>query len=219
MEPNFFTNKFLKSFITFVVLGGALVIAVPKKDLVLYANENLTSPGLDVFFKYVTHLGDGLMYVGLLIAALFIRYYWVAFVAVTTVVQTVLVHIFKQWIYKDLPRPANVLADMELHKVSGVSINQFGTFPSGHTATAFSVFFILTLWLGNKSQWGLLFFLCALFVALSRVYLLQHFFVDVYFGAIFGVMAVLISKWILKKKDHPIEGQSGWNRNIKSLFR
>ncbi|MDH5599438.1 MAG: phosphatase PAP2 family protein, partial [Cyclobacteriaceae bacterium] len=36
-------------------------------------------------------------------------------------------------------------------------------------------------------------FILALTVGFSRVYLLQHFFVDIYFGAILGVIATVMA--------------------------
>ncbi|MBK7568050.1 MAG: phosphatase PAP2 family protein [Bacteroidetes bacterium] len=44
----------------------------------------------------------------------------------------------------------------------------------------------------KNKNYGYLFFGLALLVAISRVYLMQHFLVDVYFGSLFGLIFTLI---------------------------
>jgi membrane-associated phospholipid phosphatase len=46
---------------------------------------------------------------------------------------------------------------------------------------------------------SMLFFLLAAFVGLSRVYLLQHFVVDIFFGAIFGILSVVLALMLMEK--------------------
>ena len=65
------------------------------------------------------------------------------------------------------------------------------SFPSGHSTTAFALFFIFGFFVKNK-KWQILFFILALSTAISRMYLLQHFFIDVYFGSILGVLIATI---------------------------
>jgi membrane-associated phospholipid phosphatase len=60
------------------------------------------------------------------------------------------------------------------------------SFPSGHTATAFSMFFLLAL-IYNKKGVGLVCCLLAIIAGFSRMYLLQHFLLDVLAGSILGV--------------------------------
>ena len=44
----------------------------------------------------------------------------------------------------------------------------------------------------KKKPLGILFFLLAVIVGLSRIYLSQHFFMDIYFGSIVGVVITSI---------------------------
>lgn len=188
-------NYFLYLFIVFVVLGGGLTLFSEKTAIVLFINHHLSHPVLDVFFKYWTYFGDGLIYAILLIIGIAIRYYYAILFAATAIIQTAFVHIFKQWLFKGAPRPLGILPEETLHLVNGVDVHHSNSFPSGHTATAFSVFFLLAIITGNNKWASLACFFIALLVGISRVYLLQHFFIDIYFGAIFGVLATICALW------------------------
>ncbi|MCA1759425.1 MAG: phosphatase PAP2 family protein, partial [Bacteroidales bacterium] len=76
------------------------------------------------------------------------------------------------------------------------------SFPSGHTATAFSVFLMLALI--TKNRWGkLALFFGAVVVAYSRVYISQHFLVDITAGSIISVLLMVLSFYWVKKWDKP----------------
>ena len=95
-----------------------------------------------------------------------------------------------------------------LNTVDGVGLYQTLSFPSGHTTTAFA--FLLLVGLISRSR--LTVFLCMVLacgVALSRVYLSQHFLADVLGGSMIGVLSALFFYWYfqtLKPKwlDHSI---------------
>jgi membrane-associated phospholipid phosphatase len=74
-----------------------------------------------------------------------------------------------------------------------------GSFPSGHTASAFSMFLVLSHF--SKNRWrSFSCFLAAFFVGYSRMYLAQHFFADVYGGAIIAVIMTIVVIYILEKQ-------------------
>ncbi|HWY36960.1 MAG TPA: phosphatase PAP2 family protein, partial [Bacteroidia bacterium] len=60
------------------------------------------------------------------------------------------------------------------------------SFPSGHATAAFALFFCLAFFAGKSSSKAL-YFLLALTVAFSRVYLSQHFFEDITAGSFIAV--------------------------------
>jgi membrane-associated phospholipid phosphatase len=72
-----------------------------------------------------------------------------------------------------------------LYFVPGVDMNELNSFPSGHTTAAFSLYTLLALLLGRK-QYGWVWVVLATLVGLSRVYLLQHFWMDILAGAMIG---------------------------------
>ncbi|MBL7798763.1 MAG: phosphatase PAP2 family protein, partial [Saprospiraceae bacterium] len=78
--------------------------------------------------------------------------------------------------------------------VPGEKMNTGQTsFPSGHTMAAFALFALCAFMLGGRQP--LLAFVCfwtALLVAISRIFLVQHFLVDVLGGATFGLIVALL---------------------------
>lgn len=95
------------------------------------------------------------------------------------------------------PRPKLYFeAGQYLHFIDGVNLANNSSFPSGHTATAFAIATVVVLMISNKK--GQLFIvLAAALVGYSRIYLAQHFLLDVIIGAIIGctsgVMAVYLA--------------------------
>ncbi len=70
------------------------------------------------------------------------------------------------------------------------------SFPSGHTMAAFSLFFSLSIIL--KKPWIQIICLClAILSGLSRIYLLNHFFEDVWAGSLIGMAIAFILKVLL----------------------
>ena len=86
----------------------------------------------------------------------------------------------------------------DLTQVEGEEQHTNNTFPSGHTTAAFS--FVTILAIGLKKNWIQLTlpFLAGL-VALSRIYLGQHFLIDVVFGSILGVFIATTSFYFVNK--------------------
>jgi len=86
----------------------------------------------------------------------------------------------------------------QIHAVTGVELNKVNSFPSGHTGTAFSIF--LTGCLLIRNRWVIPFgFLYAAMVGYSRIYLAQHFPVDVGAGIITGLVTAFLSLLIQKR--------------------
>ena len=197
-------KDFLRSNFIALSLGTSIiflypVLFFPKGELELLINQ-FHNPFLDLFFRYITNLGDGSLFAVLLIGLLFHNYYSSMLTALTIIFQAILVSIFKRGIYKGLERPlAFFNEDVSLNFVEGVDVHSFNTFPSGHTVTAFAIFALLYIVIKNKGVIvSTILFMIAFLVGLSRVYLLQHFVVDAYFGAIFGILSVLIPMYFLE---------------------
>jgi len=174
--------------------GGAMLAFIEKGQDVLFVNR-FHSPFWDYLFYYGTLLGDGLLYLAVAIGLLWknFRNALIAFVCFS--LTGTLVQFFKKIIFTEMMRPAALLADEPLHFVEGVKILKHYSFPSGHTAMAFSLFCLLSQFV--KTRWlGLLFLIMALIGGISRIYLVQHFFEDVYSGAILGVsITSLVWHW------------------------
>lgn len=197
--------------------GLAILLLIPllltsKGDIFLWVNA-MHKPVLDIFFKYWTHLGNGIFLALLLVFFLFYKYYFAVVAVFSIVIQSILVSIFKRWLFAGLPRPVAFFGDeMNLHLVDGVDVHVVNTFPSGHSTTAFSFFALLAFAFALRKPWlSMLFFIMAFLVGVSRVYLAQHFFVDVYAGACFGLISVICGivitqAWFIRKHPERLKG-------------
>ena len=184
----YFKNIFVLVLALFLVTGGVWLGLSNKGDMVLWFNSHRSVP-LDFFFKYSTHLGDGLVLIPLFIGLLLYRYYYGIVAVFTSLTILILSQVLKKTIFSGWPRPTAYFSpDIQWNYVEGVSVAMRNTFPSGHTISAWAVFFLLAL-VVNRRWAYILFPFLAIAVGLSRVYLLQHFFVDTYFGAVLGVLA------------------------------
>ena len=175
----------------FLITGAVFLLFTEKGDILLWINESHNEI-LDIFFKYWTHLGDGLVFAILMVTFLAVNYFRALVLAMAVVSQTLVVQGLKRFVFSDVIRPQLFFDHFgNLHRVPGVEILTYNSFPSGHTATAFTVAILLSLISRNKYLTGLL-MIMAILVGISRVYLLQHFFVDIYFGSVIGFLNGMI---------------------------
>lgn len=165
-----------------------------KDELFLILNDDL-GKAADYFFAAYTYLGDGLIWIPVLFITLFVlrrKDAWLL-VACAFIISTVITQLFKNIIAPDEPRPTEAIANPAIiHTVQGVDVHSIGSFPSGHTATAFSVYLLFCLLL-RKNNFPYIAFIPALLVGYSRVYLAQHFPFDVAGGIIAAVVSVYLS--------------------------
>lgn len=186
-------------------MGLILILAsfiIKKEELFLMLNLDLGKQA-DTFFKYFTNVGDGLFW--LLWALLIIikkgkKYLPLLFAAI--IFSTLLIQISKQVIYPDEPRPLQAIADQsQVHYVTGVTVHSINSFPSGHTATAFSFLLLLVLF-SQTNALLLLGFVAALLVAYSRIYLGQHFPLDVGAGMLVAVSTMILSVMVQRRFEN-----------------
>lgn len=199
MTKEFLRSSFMRLFSGMLLVCLIPLVIYPKGELELIINYQHL-PFLDVFFKYATHLGDGMVLALMLLALLFYNYSASILTAFSIVLQAIFVSIFKRWIFKGLERPLAFFNEgTELNFVEGVDVHSSNTFPSGHTATVFTIVALLFIIIKNKSFIAAsMLLLVAVLVGFSRVYLLQHFIIDVYFGAIIGVISVVLGLFLME---------------------
>jgi len=200
------------SFSIFIFTGLFLLALFTKEEIFLFVNRN-NSTFLDYVFRYGTYLGKGSIYAILIIVTLFMKYRYTLATCLAAIVETTLVQVPKKILFPDMVRPIKYFADFpNLHIVDNVKIYSHYTFPSGHTAVAFCVFTLLAIFI-DKKHLEIPFLFLALFVGYSRIYLVQHFFLDVYFGAIIGVFSALFSLWLVNIRQFPPMANWGWLDN------
>lgn len=120
----------------------------------------------------------------------------------------------------DAPRPVKCFADnfpnIELHKIAGVKLYVHNSFPSGHTTSAFAFFLVLAYFTKNKAL-QFLYFILAVMVGFSRVYLSQHFILDLLAGSFIGVSITILFQLYFEKK--PMKWADGSLRDVFSRKR
>jgi len=189
------TRLFNTGYLSFLLVGGILLFVFQKGDLVIWLNQYSNSTA-DSFFQLYTDLGLGGMFVFPVLLALFVRYELAISGLFALIFTGVFTFLFKQVLFKGLLRPTAFFTNGELtHFIDGFDYHSVNTFPSGHTMTIFSMMLFITI-LVNKKWFGAVAFLLALLVGFSRMYLLQHFFIDVYVGSIFGIISCLLGYYL-----------------------
>lgn len=188
-----------------LVLGIALAVLIAasfllrKGDDVLFLNGNHT-PVMDVFFYYVTCLGNGYLLVVVILLATLHSFRLSVTVLATGVVAGLIGTAVKKILL--LPRPAKFMGRDAIHLVFDVDLHIRNSFPSGHTATAFCIATVLALYFRNNVLSALL-IIIAMLVGISRVYLGQHFIVDAAGGAALGSSCGLIFYYYLSRASQP----------------
>jgi membrane-associated phospholipid phosphatase len=196
MQP---LNK--KNFRTGIIISSttavALLIAsfaVGKQAFFLLLNTDLGTFA-DYFFATYTYAGDALMWLPLLLIVIYKlkRKDALPLLISAFLICTILTQICKYLIVPDEPRPTKAIADRSLiHIVPNVELHAISSFPSGHTATAFCFYLIFCLLLSG-SWWLGAGFILSLLVGYSRIYLAQHFPLDVAAGIIVAIVSVILA--------------------------
>jgi membrane-associated phospholipid phosphatase len=183
--------SFFLPFALWIICGALLQAYFTHEELFLAINH-VHAAWADVAVTGVTYIGDGITFAVMLAVILVFRKYKLFLTAGTVLLLvTLIVQIAKH--YYSEPRPALYFAETAglVHTVKWVTVHGSCSFPSGHTTTAFAMFTFLTLICRNKLT-GFAFLTLALLAAHSRIYLAQHFFVDVYAGSIIGTTGSLV---------------------------
>jgi membrane-associated phospholipid phosphatase len=195
---------FFLPYFVFLIICTTLLFSFSKTELHILLNK-AHSPFFDVFFKYATHLGDGTMIAILGVVFLFIKYRYLFAFLLGSLSAAIVVNLFKKAVFTEMYRPAKYFEMFEtykLHLIEGVNQHSLQSFPSGHTASAFSVFLMLALI--TKNRWGkLALFFAAVLVAYSRVYISQHFIIDITAGSIISVLLMVLSFFWVEKWEKP----------------
>ena len=194
-RQNFFTAAVFSLVLALVLFFFSYNVGKDELFLVLNGDEG---PLADTIFSMLTFGGDGIIWLPALLLTLFIIKRKDAFILLLSAfaLSTIFIQGIKNFILPGEPRPTKAIADISLiHTVTGVDVHSIGSFPSGHTGTAFCIYFLLCL-LVPKKWWIAVGFLYAAGVGYSRIYLAQHFPVDVAAGIVIAIISVWCSMLI-----------------------
>lgn len=153
---------------------------------------------LNVFFIGVTLIGDGIFSILLSVILFFFNKKFLSLMIFSSfAISGIITQVFKSFISE--ARPALFLAKTSYpHFIEDVTLHNFHSFPSGHTASAFALVAILSFAIKNKN-YSILFLAIGALVGYSRIYLGQHFIADVSVGSFIGVLFSILC-WIYFEK-------------------
>ena len=210
---------FLVPTIVLALVLGTTLLVVPKVELHLALCQPHTLY-LDTIVPIFTDLIDWLPYL-CVVLLLFYRAGWATFLASNLLLSTLIVQPIKHILCA--PRPltwfAENMPNIRLPLVEGVRMNYWLSFPSGHTTTFFVLFFSLSIILcaeniKGKNILSFLCFLCASFGAYTRIYLSQHFALDIFAGILIAVCSTLVLYFFLVKRT---QNTSFWAWRVQKL--
>lgn len=180
---------FLIPYLILFVAGLVILSIWDKKTVHLWSSSH-HSEFFDHLFSWCTHIGDGYFVIAIALILLFYRINYSVFIFVTYAFSAITAQIVKHIV--KAPRPLMVFYDeQKLHIVEGVKILTSNSFPSGHSTSAFALFLSLSI-ITKYNKLRVCFLICAILVAYSRVYLSEHFLMDILIGSAIGVITVLI---------------------------
>ena len=183
------------SLMLIIALGLALLY-IPKGELHLTLCDHHTH-ARDIFFRYYTQVAEWFPYVVCVALLLFCRIGDGVFASVCMITSALTTQLFKHLI--NAPRPitwfAEHMPDVTLPLTDDVQVHAWYSFPSGHTTSFFALAFVLCILLTGNTRYSrfsgifiqLLLFILAALGGYSRIYLSQHFAVDVLGGIIIGL--------------------------------
>lgn len=167
-------------------------LQIPLVDLF---NPDTPTP-LDYFFLFISLFGDWKTLGGISAAALLLRREtgkkMVLLFLVTMAVLVPMKLFFQE------PRPP--LVSDEIRVVGGLA--ETSSFPSGHATLAFAYAFTLSGIYGRR----VFFYSLALLIALSRLYLGQHYPLDIAAGAALGLLSAYLTRFIYARME-----ESSWS--------
>jgi membrane-associated phospholipid phosphatase len=191
-------NQAKQYFSTYWILAfsfGIVFFFFEKGQLELWINS-LHNLIFDRFFTLITFLGDGALLVPVILLLSLYRFSFSIFMLWNALIHTLLVILGKRLIFKGTPRPAEYLKDVDFYQIPGIELHHWNSFPSGHTATAFAMTCGLAIIFSKNKTLQLIFLGIGCLIGFSRVYLMQHFFWDVWAGSVVGVVSALVAREI-----------------------
>ena len=187
-------KHFFLSFLFYLIVAILILLLIGNKDFSQLINA-FSSTILDTIFYFITYLGDG-VFAALFIVFLFLLRLNLGFVSLISIIIPGLVtQVLKRFFFPSIPRPSVVfnkfIENNNWHLVDGVDLHSYFSFPSGHTTTVFSICCLSILIIKNK-VYHVPILILGVLTGFSRIYLSQHFLIDVFVGGIIGCLCTFL---------------------------
>ncbi|TBR08536.1 MAG: phosphatase PAP2 family protein [Candidatus Nitrosotenuis sp.] len=191
---------FVLAFIIMSVLVQAHVTSGYDRSILLYFQSAAGNRAVDLFMWGITEVGSvtSILLLSIILAIIRRTRRIGITLLLCIVIGTLASGYFKGYVI-DSPRPDLEFLGSNLPYAIGKDtfvIGTDGSFPSGHATRAAIVAFVLGYALSERFPRGrYLIWLFPIFESISRVYVLQHYPMDVFGGTVFGIIiANLVSK-------------------------
>jgi membrane-associated phospholipid phosphatase len=206
-----YANWFFYVTALLLVLGFVFLCICGKSNSFFLLNSFHNST-LDYFFILITNLGDGKIALIITAFALFLykkKIYGLSLLY-AFLVSGIIAQVLKRLV--DTPRPKLYFANGEYTQfIDGIKIATQHSFPSGHTATVFAITAVIIIFIKNR-KWQIPMLTIASLVGYSRIYLGQHFLLDVLVGAIIGCLSGIAA---IELANRTLKGITKWRGNSK----
>ncbi len=170
----------------------------------------------DHFFVYMTYFGDGLFSVFFLLGILLFVSIRKALVVTITFLIVVLVVQSLKFTFLE-PRPFIYFQETPgVYYIPWLEIHKFNSFPSGHTAQAFCLALCVCFY--AQKRYAVLLFALAALTGLSRMYLLQHFPIDVFVGSFVAVILTTLIFPLLENNESFLRYKT-FSKSLLSLIK
>ena len=159
------------------------------------------SPSANFILGILTLPGDGLFALAIGLYLLLFNSYRNAITLISGyLIGSIIVQVCKNFIFSPTPRPVKwfELANYPFVLPDGLNPHMWNSFPSGHSASAATLFLFLAT-LSNKTSVHFTCGMLMLLVGYSRIYLYMHFPEDVFLGLIIGILSMIMSKYFLDR--------------------
>ena len=174
------------------------IFSYEKTAINLYVNSFVGNPAANSFFYFITYLGDGRLAALILLIILTYNVRYGIYATFSFLSATIVSNSLKYFFFDDVNRPFYVYQYIERHDlnlVEGVDLHIHNSFPSGHATQAFAILMCLAFVSGRPGT-KMFFFFIALLTSLSRVYLSQHWLVDITAGSLIGIFFSLLFYYV-----------------------
>ena len=187
-------NKRVSFFCHLILAIGVLpfIILFKKSESLLWINAH-NNDILDHLMYHITRLPELFLIVFIIVLSAFFERKTFISVVLAMSLCGISIVLFKQIIFADFERPFAWLSQNKInyHQVEGIRLHSNGSFPSGHTMSAFCAL-ALAGFISKNGFVQFFVFILACASAYSRVYVAQHYLVDVYAGALIGYFYALL---------------------------
>ena len=190
-------------YLLLALLGLALLLIYPK-NLSFLTVTPYHSNAFNSFFKVMSQIGNGFFALVLIPLFTFKKIRTAVYLAMAYAFSGVLVQFLKRVVFDDVYRPIKHFGEqgIDIYHVPGFENYMIYSFPSGHTTSAFVLFFGLAL-ISRSILLKFLFFALAITIGYSRIYLSQHFPEDVLAGSFIGIACAMSFLWLSNRWTKP----------------